>query len=129
VRFADLPQIEGPTGRFMLQQMAAVAELEAGMISSRTKVALAAAKARGTKLGGNRGAKLSAKARAAGRAAVVARADKRATDLASTIAEIQSTGAASLRSIAAALNNRSIPTARGAGRWSAVQVSRVLARL
>jgi DNA invertase Pin-like site-specific DNA recombinase len=61
VRFADLPQIEGPTGRFMLQQMAAVAELEAGMISSRTKVALAAAKARGTKLGGNRGAKLSAK--------------------------------------------------------------------
>jgi Resolvase, N terminal domain len=30
VRFADLPAIEGPTGRFMLQQMAAVAELEAG---------------------------------------------------------------------------------------------------
>ena len=26
VRFADLPQIEGPTGRFMLQQMASVAE-------------------------------------------------------------------------------------------------------
>jgi len=37
VRFTDLPAIEGPTGRFMLQQMAAVAELEAGMISSRTK--------------------------------------------------------------------------------------------
>jgi DNA invertase Pin-like site-specific DNA recombinase len=28
VRFCDLPRIEGPTGRFMLQQMAAVAELE-----------------------------------------------------------------------------------------------------
>jgi len=27
VRFADLPQLEGPAGRFMLQQMAAVAEL------------------------------------------------------------------------------------------------------
>jgi DNA invertase Pin-like site-specific DNA recombinase len=39
VRFADLPAIEGPTGRFMLQQMAAVAELEAGLISSRTKAA------------------------------------------------------------------------------------------
>jgi hypothetical protein len=25
VRFADLPQIEGPTGQFMLQQMASVA--------------------------------------------------------------------------------------------------------
>jgi Resolvase, N terminal domain len=32
VRFADLPQIEGATGRFLLQQMVAVAELEAGMI-------------------------------------------------------------------------------------------------
>src|ERR1700758_2719915 len=52
VRFADLPAIEGPTGRFMLQQMAAVAELEAGLISSRTKAALAAAKARGKRLGG-----------------------------------------------------------------------------
>src|SRR3954447_11293510 len=49
VRFADLPQIEGPTGRFMLQQMASVAELEAGMISDRTKKALAAS---GKKLGG-----------------------------------------------------------------------------
>jgi DNA invertase Pin-like site-specific DNA recombinase len=37
VRFADLPAIEGATGRFMLQQMVAVAELEAGMISARTK--------------------------------------------------------------------------------------------
>jgi hypothetical protein len=63
VRFADLPTIEGPTGRFMLQQMAAVAELEAGMISSRTKAALAAAKARGKKLGGNRGVELSETAR------------------------------------------------------------------
>src|SRR3954471_14500840 len=46
VRFADLPQIEGATGRFMLQQMVAVAELEAGLISDRTKKALAAAKRR-----------------------------------------------------------------------------------
>src|ERR687897_1714075 len=55
VRFCDLPQIEGPTGKFMLRQMLAVAELEAGMISERTKKALAAAKARGVKLGGDRG--------------------------------------------------------------------------
>lgn len=52
VRFADLPQIEGPTGRFMLQQLAAVAELEAGLISQRTKAALAVAKDRGVTLGG-----------------------------------------------------------------------------
>ena len=54
VRFADLPQIEGATGRFLLQQMVAVAELEAGMISARTKAALAQARKRGVKLGGRR---------------------------------------------------------------------------
>jgi DNA invertase Pin-like site-specific DNA recombinase len=44
VRFADLPRIEGATGRFLLQMMVSVAELEAGMISRRTKDALAQAK-------------------------------------------------------------------------------------
>ena len=57
------------TGKFLLQQMAAVAELEAGTIS-----ALAAAKRRGVKLRGDRGARLTVKARAAGRAAVQERA-------------------------------------------------------
>ena len=70
VRFADLPQIEGATGRFMLQQMVAVAELEAGMISKRTKDALAAAKRRGVKLGGDRGSRLTMKARKAGNEAM-----------------------------------------------------------
>ncbi len=81
VRFADLPQIQGPTGRFMLQQMASVAELEAGMISARTRAALAAAKGRGQKLGGARVRKsdgkrvmLSTAARAAGTAVLTARA-------------------------------------------------------
>jgi DNA invertase Pin-like site-specific DNA recombinase len=55
IRFADLPAIEGATGKFLLHQMASVAELEAGMISERTKKALAAAKARGVALGGFRG--------------------------------------------------------------------------
>lgn len=128
VRFADLPTIEGPTGRFMLQQMAAVAELEAGMISSRTKAALAAAKARGKKLGGNRGVKLTAEVRAAGRAEVAKRANARAADLAPIIEEIWAAGIVSLRGIAAALNERGISTPRGLGEWSAVQVSRILKR-
>jgi DNA invertase Pin-like site-specific DNA recombinase len=54
VRFADLPQIEGATARFLLQQMVAVAELEAGLISARARAALAATRARGKKLGGPR---------------------------------------------------------------------------
>jgi DNA invertase Pin-like site-specific DNA recombinase len=91
------------------------------MISARTKAALAAAKK-------NRGAKLSAKARAAGRAALQARAQERAADLTETVKELQAVGCESLRAIAAGLDARGIPTARG-GNWSAVQVSRLLGRL
>ena len=129
MRFADLPQIEGATGRFLLQQMVAVAELEAGMISARTKAALAQAKLRGTKLGGDRGTKPSASTRAKATAAVEKRAAERAADLAPTIAVLQAHGATSLRAIADGLNKGGIPTARGAGKWSAVQVSRALKRI
>jgi DNA invertase Pin-like site-specific DNA recombinase len=98
----------------------------AGMISARTKAALAAAKRRGVKLGGDRGARLTAKARAAGRATLQKQARNRALDsLAPTIQELQATGCESLRAIAAGLEERGIPAARG-GKWSAVQVSRLL---
>jgi DNA invertase Pin-like site-specific DNA recombinase len=62
----------------MFQQMASVAELEAGMISVRTKAALAAAKDRGVKLGGKRSTKLDDVARAAGRKVIAERAAGRA---------------------------------------------------
>jgi len=129
VRFCDLPKIEGPTGRFILQQMASVAELEAGFISDRTKKALKAAKARGKKLGGNRGVVISAEARRAGVDAVVARSVARAADLKPTINELRRSGVTSLAGIAEALTAKGIPTARGGARWSAVQVQRVLARI
>jgi DNA invertase Pin-like site-specific DNA recombinase len=55
VVFCDLPRVPpGPMGRFLLTQMAAVAELEAGLTGQRTRAALAAAKARGTRLGNPR---------------------------------------------------------------------------
>src|ERR1700758_1934262 len=104
VRFADLPQIEGATGTFLLQQMVAVAELEAGMISKRTKDALAAARRRGVKLGGDRGVKPSTKMHKASQAAIQARADARASYVAPVIAELQASGATSLRAIAGGLN-------------------------
>lgn len=129
VRFADLPQIEGATGRFLLQQMVAVAELEAGMISARTKAALQAAKKRGQKLGGDRGVRPSNKVRSSATAALVKRSAQRAADIAPTIAELQAGGATSLRAIAAALNESGIPTARGGGIWSAIQVKRILVRI
>jgi DNA invertase Pin-like site-specific DNA recombinase len=125
VRFADLPQIEGATGRFLLQQMVAVAELEAGMISACTRAALGAAKARGTKLGGRRIRKsdgeavaISREAQRQGAVANRMRAVDRATDLAPTIAQIRAQGASTLVAIAAGLNDAGIPTPRGQGTWS-----------
>jgi DNA invertase Pin-like site-specific DNA recombinase len=122
---ADMPT----ANRLTVGVMALVAEQEGRAISKRTKEALAAAKARGTKLGGDRGKPPTAKMRR--RSAVVRqqRAVARATDLGPTIAELQASGATSLRAIAAGLNERGIPTARGGGTWSAVQVQRVIDRL
>jgi DNA invertase Pin-like site-specific DNA recombinase len=128
VRFCDLPQIEGPTGKFMLQQMAAVAELEAGLIGDRTRKALAAAKARGVKLGNPRNLTNADAGRANGSAVRTTKAKARAADLAPIIADLQAVGATSLRQIAAGLNARGIRTPRG-GEWSAVQVNRVLDQL
>ena len=55
VVFCDLPTIPaGPVGKFIMQQMAAVAELERGLINQRTKAALAMSK---NKLAGYRGGK------------------------------------------------------------------------
>lgn len=135
VRFCDLPKIEGPAGRFMLQQMAAVAELEAGMISDRTKKALAAAKARGQRLGGQRRrtdgslVSIDAGTSAIGRAALSERADARAAEIRPTIEALRASGVTTLSGLAKALTKRGIPTARGGREWSAVQVSRVLQKL
>src|SRR5690349_21511418 len=57
VVFCDLPQVPpGPPGKFVIAIMAAVAELEAGLISERTKAALAQAQAqaKGVRLGNPR---------------------------------------------------------------------------
>ncbi|MET4017191.1 DNA invertase Pin-like site-specific DNA recombinase [Bradyrhizobium sp. S3.2.12] len=129
VRFADLPAIEGPTGRFMLQQMAAVAELEAGLISARTKAALAAAKARGQRLGGHRGGSLSSEARRQGRTTQSGLADRRAQDLGPVLKQLRADGVTSPTAIARALTARGIPTARGGTEWSAPQIRLIEARL
>ena len=62
----------------------------------------------------------------ASRKALHERSAARASDIAPTIRELHAAGATSLRAIAAALNERGIPTARGTGEWTATQVMRVL---
>jgi hypothetical protein len=68
---------------------------------------------------------LSREARAAGRAALQAKAQARAADLAPTIKELQAAACESLRAIAAGLDERGIPAARG-GKWCAIQVARLM---
>jgi DNA invertase Pin-like site-specific DNA recombinase len=122
---ADMPN----ANQLTVGIMAVVAQDEAARISQRTKAALAAAKKRGTKLGGFRGVVPNARARRLSAEALRERAEARASDLKPIIEELQAAGATSLRAIAAKLNERGIPTARGDGEWSAVQVSRVLDRV
>jgi DNA invertase Pin-like site-specific DNA recombinase len=130
--FCDLPHVPaGAMGRFLLTQMASVAELEAGLISERTKVALAAAKARGVKLGNPNGAR-ALRGKQVGNSQAVAKvkanAEQRAANLRAIIDDVRAKGATSVRTIAAALNARGVLTPRG-GEWHPTSTARVLARL
>jgi DNA invertase Pin-like site-specific DNA recombinase len=116
--------VDNPTAnKLTVHILAAVAQHEREMISDRTKAALAAAKARGRKLGTPdlRGAvKRMVKARKAG-------AERFAANVLPMIRAVQAMGCTSNAAIAAELNARKVPTARGK-EWTHVQVGAVLAR-
>jgi len=116
----DMPH----ANRTMLQMMAVFAEHEREMISKRTKEALAAAKARGVRLG----SPCPKKGSAAGNTVKKANADQFAANVLPIVEEIRKTGVTTLRGIASALDARGVKTARG-GAWSANSVSRVMIRL
>jgi DNA invertase Pin-like site-specific DNA recombinase len=108
-------ELGADTDPFLLHLFAALAEKERTLISRRTKDALAAAKARGVKLGGLRekGRELAAKAQ------------ERAEALRPILAEF---AGLSHRAAAKALNERDIKTATGKD-WTAVQIIRLRERL
>ncbi len=85
-------------GKAFLGMLATFAMLEADMASDRTKGALAAAKARGVKLG-------------------APSAERLAPDAVRLVRELYATGQYSHRSLADKLNADGVPTAKGAGRW------------
>jgi DNA invertase Pin-like site-specific DNA recombinase len=122
VTAADIPE----ANRFVLHIMAAVAEQEGRAISERTKAALAAAKARGVKLGWSNPERASEQRQAAekGVAANKARAATHAANVLPVIEQIRVVGA-SLRQIAVELNGRGIKTDRG-GKWYATTVRNIL---
>jgi DNA invertase Pin-like site-specific DNA recombinase len=112
---------------FILHLFAALAEKERSLISTRTKLALEAAKARGVKLGNPQLAKVREAAHKAAAVANGANAERYAASVLPMIREVRKAGATTLREIAEALNVRGVQTARG-GQWYATSVRNVLAR-
>ncbi len=108
---------------FVLHLFAALAEKERALISTRTRQALAAAKARGVALGSPQ----LHVARKSAVASIKTEANRHAANVLPIIREAQKAGATTLRQIAEALNARGVATARG-GRWHAMSVSNVLSR-
>jgi DNA invertase Pin-like site-specific DNA recombinase len=112
----DFLAVDNPhANKFTVHILAAVAEFERDAISKRTKEALAAAKARGVKLGDY------ARIAAAKRKATAKRAESVRQPIAETLHM-------SALAAAADLNQRNVTTATGA-RWRAMQVIRARKRL
>jgi DNA invertase Pin-like site-specific DNA recombinase len=127
VVFCDLPSVPaGPIGKFMVTQLAAVAELEAGLISQRTRAALAVAKARGVRLGNPSPTPATPAMAATARAARSRQVAARTADVLPVVHQIQAEGATSLRAIARGLHAQGVQTPNGKEQWSAAQVRRVL---
>jgi DNA invertase Pin-like site-specific DNA recombinase len=112
---------------FMLHIYAAVAEAERTKISERTKAALAAAKARGVKLGNPHGPSqpFTAAIQRQGVEALQRNANARAEQLRDVLSEFAGQSA---NATARVLNERGIPTPRG-GKWTARSILNARARL
>ena len=123
-----VPFIVAELGRdadpFMLHLYAALAEKERRLIAERTKAALAVRKASGTRLGNPTNLM---DAGDLGRAASKAAADAYARGLLPLLGAIKAEGAQTIGAITAALNQRKIPSPRGA-RWHVSSVMNLLAR-
>lgn len=117
LRVASMPNAD----KFQLHIYAALAEQERDFISLRTKAALAAAKAKGKKLGGVR-PKTEARNEAIQRDAVAF-----ARKVQPIVEPLRAAGS-TLQTIATALDGSGVTTARG-GKWTPMQVKRVLERL
>lgn len=124
---ADMPNANTMT----IGVMALVAQEEREAISRNTKSALAAAKARGVKLGNPNGARalrLANKGNHASRIAMTERANARALDLVDVLDHIASKGHTTLPAQANELNRRGIKTANG-GKWYPATVSNLRKRI
>lgn len=129
VVFVDSPN----AGKLELGVRAVVAEEEGRAISERTKAGLAAAKARGVRLGCPNGAAAlrrhaAVHGNAAGVAGAKARADRDADNVRFAVEELLAEGVTTNRAIARALNDRKFESPRG-GSWHPTSVKRLRDRL
>ena len=126
IRAADMPGADD----LMMRIYAAMAQKERELISERTKAALAAARARGKALGGDRGYRPSvgpdSRAAAAVRQEV---ADQTGHRLALEVEALRESGIRSTQGLARALSERGVPTPRGGNVWTHTTVARLLARV
>lgn len=118
--------------RLMIHLFAAIAEHEREMISQRTKAALAAAKARGVKLGNPNGAAaLLPGCRDAAAKSATRRAEdaaRRASSVAPLLADMQGRGIDNATALARELNRMGVP-APGGNVWYPQTVTRTLSIL
>lgn len=111
----DFIALDNPNAnKLMLHILAAFAEHERDMISQRTKEALKAANARGTKLGNP---------------TIKALSNTFAKQLQPMLEEIMGRDIVTYRAIAAELNRLDVPTFKGKGKWYAPQVFNLMKKL
>jgi DNA invertase Pin-like site-specific DNA recombinase len=119
--FCDLPMVPGAMGKMILTVMAAVAELESGLVSERTKASLKVARERGKVFGG-RNAQSDANA-----ADAIAFAETPRPVIDEIVAAHGRN--VSTHVIASELTRRRARTRTGGKQWSAMQALRLLRRL
>jgi DNA invertase Pin-like site-specific DNA recombinase len=128
VVFCDLPESAGPQGRFLVGVLAEVAQLEAALISQRTRAALQAAKARGVKLGNPNLRAGDAATAARAIAAKRAKAAERLEAVRPFVMDARAAGAITIQAICDKLNAWHCPSPYGST-WRPGNLHRVLARL
>jgi DNA invertase Pin-like site-specific DNA recombinase len=101
-----------------------LAEKERRLISERTKAALAVRKAAGGKLGNSTNIDQAGES---GRASLIAAADEHARGLLPLLRTLKAEGTITIGAITRALNERKVPTPRGA-RWHVSSAMNLLTR-
>lgn len=125
IRAVDMPGADD----LMMRIYAAMAQKERELISERTRAALAAARARGRRLGGDRGYRpMTGPDTSKASVARSEAAERTAHQLVLEIDALRQAGVITKQRIARALTEKGVPTPAGRNRWTHTTVARLLAR-